>query len=457
MKVERLDWRLAVAAGVGLLVSGTEWAQTAPSMGPANSVMAKPSGGGAQGLDFLDKAVWQYQARREWGDSLELVSIMGDRVIVRGNVGGKRPVLALDANNGKVLWEMPDQGQFVIVGELASGTALVNRSGMLQKWVFPEGTVKWQNEFRDFTPLPLIAGSQIITGATTKTFVANGMSVVRDRIVPMDVKALDGNIGQQKWSYLLPEGTANTGRPLLVDGKVVFVAELSKPPGLHCQLIALDATDGKVMYKSAIRDDLLSPPVLVDGELVSLSSKGKVVGLDAKNGEEIWHAAISPDNDAVRSTVSRIPSYVYLESAPVLAGDCILVSVVGETQPPVAPPGQNREDRISGLAAIDRRTHRQLWFCYAPPEMPPPGPGQIAPARVANELWLRTVDAGEGLIVARGVGTKRISMAISQKEGKVLFTLPKSDDSVAISGAMLYVKVEDKLYRVPVAAVLGGK
>ncbi len=159
--------------------------------------------------------------------------------------------------------------------------------------------------------------------------------------------------------------------------------------------------------------------------------------------------AISPESDPTRSTFTAIPGYRYLESPPVVAGDKILVSVVGETDPPVGPGGRNNEDRTAGLAAFDVRTHKQVWYFAAPADEKVTDPNAHAPARSANELWLHEVQAGGDLIVAQSTGMKKMVVGIDRQQGKLLFTV-EGTHPFAIAGNKAYLTTIRTVYAIPV-------
>ena len=423
--------------------------------------------------DLLTQAHWKVETGGS-GFSSQRIELFGSDLLVSRTSS----VRLLEGRTGKQLWEMPStklgiqaspNDTYEIVESLGPTTGLassgkvVRGDGLLAGITLPDGEQKWKATFKGFIPLPVVDGQLIITGAITESHHVSGLGgprTVRGTGVAMDVRALDRDTGEQKWSTPLPAGTLYTGKPLVFEGQVVVVADLSTPDKNQCQVLSLRARDGAIVYRS-LRDDLLSPPALVNGELVMVSSKAKVVGLDLSTGNEKWEVAISPDIDPTRSTFTSIPGSKYLEEPPVVAGDKILVSAVGATNPP-RPPGPNNEDRTAGLAAFDVRTHKQVWYCAGPADHTPP-PSHRAPQRNARELWLREVQTGGDLIVAYGTGMVDNIVGIDRQQGKLLFANPAvksaSNHPSVISGNTWYVVVDHMVYAIPVETALkaGGR
>ena len=462
---------MAASALVCGQTGSPEESTAAVAMKPA-SVAGAPSAAALQnaeeiGTDLLRQALWKVETQTYFTPNSRLVLLGGDLLVRRDG----QVLELLDGSTGKPLWELPitkleiqasPRMIYELIDSSGPGAGLAFSSGMVGSGgdaflggiTLPGGTHKWQAKFQGFVPLPVVDGQQIITGAATETHHVSGSSpgTYRGNTVAMDVRALDRDTGRQKWSTPLPFGTLNTGKPLVVGEQVFLVADLSTLKENHCRLLALSTRDGTILYQIPLRDDLLSPPALVNGELVSVSSNAKVVGLDPGTGKEKWQVAISPDYDPTRSTFTSIQGYQFLENPPVVAGDKILVPVVGATNPSTGPRGRGFEDQTSGLAAFDVRTHKQVWYFAAPADKGVGDPVAGAPARRNYKLWLHEVKSGGDLILAKGsgsIGGKPMVLGIDRQQGKLLFVIPGSYP-FAMAGNKAYLTTMRTAYAIPV-------
>lgn len=134
-----------------------------------------------------------------------------------------------------------------------------------------------------------------------------------------DVSALDAATGEPVWSYAGGEEGFRNG-VALVRGIVYAVA----PRG---EVVALDASDGTLLWSRSIREDLWATPSVAGGSVVVGTVTHRVYSLDASTGAVRWRI--------------RVPDYI-ISSAAVSRG--VIYVGMGE-----------------GLYALDARTGERIW------------------------------------------------------------------------------------------------
>lgn len=132
--------------------------------------------------------------------------------------------------------------------------------------------------------------------------------------------ALDARTGETKWSYVYEN--KDQGKPCC--GKdsrgVTLAGDLVVMPTLDAHLVALDAKTGAVRWSTALVNwaagyAITSPPVLVDGLLVSgmaggeFPTRGFLVALDPKDGKVVWRTYTVPTlNDPEAASWKMAPN-----------------------------------------------------------------------------------------------------------------------------------------------------
>jgi len=124
-------------------------------------------------------------------------------------------------------------------------------------------------------------------------------------------------------------------------------AEADQQVERKCQLIALDANNGKERWHVDLGPMLendwgggpRSTPTVVDGRIYALGGKGVLVCADAKTGREIWRTDLQTDLNGTE------PNWGYSESV-LVDGDKVLCT----------PGGAD-----GAIAALDRATGKVLW------------------------------------------------------------------------------------------------
>jgi alcohol dehydrogenase (cytochrome c) len=118
-------------------------------------------------------------------------------------------------------------------------------------------------------------------------------------VPPSDVVALDASSGAERWSYKsvapdnLPVDTAASNRGLAILGNSLFLERLD------CVLLALNATDGRVLWQTKVCDPssdytMTGAPLIANGSVVvgvagsEYGARGFLAAYDAETGEQKW-------------------------------------------------------------------------------------------------------------------------------------------------------------------------
>lgn len=187
---------------------------------------------------------------------------------------------------------------------------------------------------------------------------------------------------RHEWAWSSDDNFNFEVTPVVANG-VMFVAEHRDGSG---RVVALDASNGDVLwsYERVYPDGVVSRyvrGVTVAGDVVYWSSADAVlVALDASTGEEVWESAAVDYRDPLAGSYS----------APPLVIDG--VAVVGNTQGDAGARGR--------LDAFDITNGELLWSAYTTPEQGAPGSetwGNVVPAGATP--WLTpSYDAELGLV-----------------------------------------------------------
>ncbi len=254
-----LAWQYRAAGGI----------QAAPAVGP-DLVYAAARDGSLAALDPATGTVrWQYRLP---GPVVGSPALSSDRVAVADTLGN---VAVLDAAGGRELWTHR-QGAPVLAEPLWAAGLLVfgDAKGTVTALDRMTGVVSWQQ------PVAQAAIRARLTFANGSLYVG-----AWDR----QVYALDAFTGKVRWKQQLPGDVyyspANQS-PLYYRGRL-FVTR--SQPSNDAGLYALDARDGRVLWKAAGGFGY-SAPVLHGGLVVAATGGGAVSGFDPLTGQKQWTA-----------------------------------------------------------------------------------------------------------------------------------------------------------------------
>jgi outer membrane protein assembly factor BamB len=220
-----------------------------------------------------------------------------------GDDGFDSHVGAIDLRSGELAWSSPVQLDDIVRTPIATDdtTAYVgDLSGHVTAIELSSGQVRWSEDL----------GSPI-AGAVTLDGDRALVATVGEQQTP---GVLDRSTGDELWRSVEDVVRGNlVSAPVVADGRILVLE-----PG---SVVALDAADGRLLWRREIVNPLAPypfslqgiasvAPVSADGMVFAVDVTGRVYGLDAETGAEMWDQAL---ND---------PSPL---TPPVLTGDHLLV------------------------------------------------------------------------------------------------------------------------------------
>jgi outer membrane protein assembly factor BamB len=249
-------------------------------------------------------------------------------------------VVAVDLTNGKEMWRFPAEAQRnqifnappirtedgqIIAGSYDELLFSIDENGQ-QNWVFDGATNRYYGG-------ALAAGGKIYapnidynlyalseSGAQEWVFTAGNAlwaAPVTDGttlfLPSLDHKlyALDLQTGDQVWVTDDLIG-ALASSPVLTPEGVLYIGTLNN------EMIALESSTGKILWRSPVQGWIFTPPALADGVLYFGDLSGTIYAMNAENGEIIWQK--QPEADIERSIFASqaVPK---IAGTPLVLGD----------------------------------------------------------------------------------------------------------------------------------------
>ncbi len=216
------------------------------------------------------------------------------------------------------------------------------------------GRLKWKAPTDDSSPSsPAVAGGRVYFNTQSCT-----------------VYALDAATGERAWSQWIAGSVATTPA---VSGDVVFVSGPDNEKGAAgYKLEAYAAADGKRLFRSALRADIYSAPVVRGGRVYYGMADGTVAASDL-SGKALWEtkgealAAPCPHGGrllvAAGKDAAGVPGLVTLDAATGASGRAVATPPGGTAKMPGDEPG--RKGGGAGGKPVKRP---------APSPKPPTGP-----------------------------------------------------------------------------------
>ncbi|PMR67928.1 outer membrane protein assembly factor BamB [Halomonas heilongjiangensis] len=218
---------------------------------------------------------------RRWQQDLDVAISSGLTAVANRVYLGTRngEVLAIDQRDGEVLWRtrvpsevlaapQPSQQLLVVQSVDGSVTALDRASGE-ERWTY--STTRPALTLRG-------TGTPMVIDPVTFAGMPNGRLVT-----------LDNRNGQPLWDMRIavPQGRSDIDRlvdlaaqPVLTPDGRLFVTSYNG------RLVALEATQGEVLWDRELSSYLT--PILVGDFLFTVNEASHVIALDANSGDEIW-------------------------------------------------------------------------------------------------------------------------------------------------------------------------
>lgn len=222
--------------------------------------------------------------------------VTGDNKVFIGSENGE--VFALDAQSGELVWQGKVKGEILAAPAHDTGILVVNTaSGVLQAFNADTGEELWSIE-QDVPPLSLRGISAPV--------IASGGVVVGSASGNVSVYLLDK--GQVGWSAEVGEATGSTEfqRVIDVDTTPLIFGENIYSVSSRGNLVAIELRSGRILWKrkySSYRQLSLSGNTLF---LTNL--RGHIYAIDRINGMERWSNLVLTNRGVTGSAV--LDSYV---------------------------------------------------------------------------------------------------------------------------------------------------
>ncbi|WP_160061042.1 outer membrane protein assembly factor BamB [Psychromonas sp. L1A2] len=107
-----------------------------------------------------------------------------------------------------------------------------------------------------------------------------------------EVKALSVKKGNKLWSIDLDDHNSNTAnRSARLSGGIGLGIDTLYIGTENAQVFALDAEKGDIKWVSNVSGEVIAQPVYDNGFVIIHTSRGELIALDSKTGEEVWTLA----------------------------------------------------------------------------------------------------------------------------------------------------------------------
>ncbi|AOM39319.1 outer membrane protein assembly factor BamB [Xenorhabdus hominickii] len=164
------------------------------------------------------------------------------------------------------------------------------------------------------------------------------------------VKALDIDSGKELWATDLSEnaGLLSSRLPALLSGGLTVSGDRLYVGTEKAKVIALNTTDGKVVWESTVAGEALSRPVVSDGLVLIHTGNGMLQALHETDGSIVWSVNMDTPSLSVRG--ESAPAVAY--GAAIVGGDNGLINAVMLSQGQLI--WQQRISQVTGSTEIDR-------------------------------------------------------------------------------------------------------
>ncbi|HCI78939.1 MAG TPA: hypothetical protein DHW02_04545, partial [Ktedonobacter sp.] len=249
-----LKWSMIIPAdeyGFPTLAFNTVYVGAARELGP----------GYVLALDIVTGNVrWEYFTHSVWGS---MAVDTGKGIVFTGNANPNAQVLALNAQNGQLLWQFnvpnssgdTDVGSGITIGN--NGLIYANsKNGNTYGINESDGTMAWSTTIAlhyDFSDVssPALSSTGVLYVGSTDT----------------NLYALDAATGAVLWKVSVGAGISSS--PALANGVVYFAST-------NDTFYALDATNGTILWSFTTGALSYSSPIVVNGWLYCASSDGQL-------------------------------------------------------------------------------------------------------------------------------------------------------------------------------------
>jgi outer membrane protein assembly factor BamB len=102
------------------------------------------------------------------------------------------------------------------------------------------------------------------------------------------ITALDANTGARAWRLKPPAGHEGQDSSTLLSGALAVSDDLVLAGTHEGELLALDATHGRVLWHAALSSEVLAPPTVEAGVVMVHSNDGRFYALSTVDGHHLW-------------------------------------------------------------------------------------------------------------------------------------------------------------------------
>ena len=256
-------------------------------------------------LYCLNLDSWQLIWRKRLAGSGTATPLVSDRLLVVGD--GNGIVYGLDAKNGKEKWRY-EQDDVVVAQPVAAGGQiyLMTSGDKLVSLRADNGTWLWEYERKG-------RGSMTIRGAASPAIEGGHLIAAFSDGAIVGLELATGK--------LLWVTTTATNRPFTdVDTTPLIVDGLAIVAAADRALFAIDLRDGSIRWR--YDHGGISAPVVVDKQLLYLSSDSVLSSLNPSTGQVIWSKTLAVDKNSFFSQPASIGKYLF-----VVAGDGTIIGL----------------------------------------------------------------------------------------------------------------------------------
>lgn len=318
---------------------------------------------------------------------------------------GDRRVLALDAQSGRIIWQVPTTGPVDSSPAVAGGLVFFGlRDARLLALDAQTGQQRWEY----LTGNPIITSPVVAHGTV---YVASGDGLLY---------ALDAQTGQKRWTW--EYGGFLLGSPVVVEDTVIATSSLGV---LH----VIDAFSGRHRLSYAVNAAVQSSPAIYDGKLVLGADNGKVFALD-------WRPLEYPFERGWHRWRSYMTYWKILRGAPPAQKGHLWG--VRFPRNPFSSPAVVTEDRVylasrSGLVlALNAHTGETVWR-----------------RSIDVGVWASPVLVGDDLYIAPRAGPVRVLDAVTGEIRREIAIGSGVSGQIVVADGTLYIpSLDGTLYAV---------
>lgn len=184
----------------------------------------------------------------------------------------------IDATTGHERWHVALPGPVRRSVAIDADLAYVGVTpGQLLALRIGDGSIKWKTSVEDSGDIgtPAVAAGQVIAATGADSQDAAELGVV----------AVDAGTGATRWRYASPTGAKVYTPAVAGDGAFVI--------GHDRELVRLGASDGSIVWTTALDAEAEALPAVADGTVYVASNGGHLLAFDVATGHELWRAPIT--------------------------------------------------------------------------------------------------------------------------------------------------------------------